>query len=67
MIYIYDILLNFNNERLIDFYEWEVTDDIYDIKRIPLFRVDSKTINDLEFNTVKFNNEFLDKIIYKSF
>jgi len=67
MIYIYDILLNFNDKRLLDFYEWDLTDNIYDMKRVPLFRVDSKTINDLELYTVKFNSDFLDKISYKSF
>ena len=46
MIYIYDILLNFNSD-FYEFYEWEKTDYIHHIKKIPLYKVDTTFIEDL--------------------
>ena len=46
MSYVYDIVLNFNNDYY-DFYEWKNDDLIYHIKRINLIRVDSKVYNDI--------------------
>ncbi len=46
MVYIYDILLNFNND-FYEFYEWEKSDPIYHIKKTPLFKVDANFIEDL--------------------
>ena len=34
MNYIYDILLNFKN-KLYDFYDWNINDDITHIRKIP--------------------------------
>ena len=42
MNYYYDIVLNLN-EELYEFYEWEENDSIDFIKKIPLFRVSTKT------------------------
>ena len=39
MIYVYDILLNWNKEVAYDFFEWEKTDKLDHIKKIPLFKV----------------------------
>lgn len=66
MVYIYDILLNFGKKEIIDFYDWEVSDDIYSIKRIPLFKVNTKKLIDIWSNIVKFDKSFLDKIEYKT-
>lgn len=66
MVYIYDILLNFGKKEIIDFYDWEVNDDIYSIKRIPLFKVNTKKLIDIWSNIVKFDKSFLDKIEYKT-
>ena len=54
MIFISDILLNFlDGERLYEFFEWK-EDDLYDhIKRIPLYRVNTKTLYDFIFKDVK--------------
>lgn len=46
MIYIYDILLNFNSD-FYDFYEWEKSDYVIHIKKIPLYKVDTTFIEDL--------------------
>ena len=58
MSYVYDLILNFNNE-LFDFYEWLKNDIIYHIKRIPLIKVDSSIYNDILSNYVMFNDEFM--------
>lgn len=58
MSYVYDIVLNFNNDYY-EFYEWKNIDSIYHIKRINLVMVDSKTYNDIYDNVVVFNKEFL--------
>ena len=51
MIYIYDILLNFN-ENLYEFYEWEKGDNISHIKKIPIFKVNTSFMNDLISNKI---------------
>ncbi len=53
MIYIYDILLNFNNSRLYEFYEWNKSDDVIHVKKIPLYKVDSKVLDDFFDYNVK--------------
>ena len=40
MTYIYDIVLNFNND-FYEFYEWEKNDNLTLIKKIPLIKVES--------------------------
>ncbi len=71
MYYYYDILLNFqDNENLYEFYEWEETDEIDFIKKIPLYRINSATLKELIQYRVKFNEEFIkeikDKTVLKS-
>lgn len=65
MNYYYDILLNLN-EELFDFYEWEESDNIEFIKRIPIYRVDNKTLKDILKYQVQFNQELLDNIKNKT-
>lgn len=65
MIYIYDILLNFKNE-LYEFYDWYETDNIVHVRKIPLFNVSTKTINDLKNFKVKFPSSFLETILDKT-
>ncbi len=64
MTYIYDVILNFQNE-LYEFYEWNNDDNIYHIKRIYLMRIDSKTYNDIIDNKVKLNDELMLNIFNK--
>jgi len=62
MIYIYDILLNFN-DNLYEFYEWEKNDFIYHIKKILVVKVDTELIENILYNFIKVDNNFL-KLIY---
>lgn len=63
MTYIYDVLLNFtDDERIIEFFEWDDKDYPEHIKRIPLLRVSTKTLDDFLNKKVKVNNDLLDKI-----
>lgn len=63
MTYIYDVLLNFNDDnRLIEFYEWKEGDCFEHIKKIPLFRISSVQMKDMNEKKIKINQELLDKI-----
>lgn len=64
MSYVYDIVLNFNNDYY-EFYEWKNNDIFYHIKKISLLLVDSKTYNDIYDNRVLFNKDFLLSIYNK--
>lgn len=65
MNYYYDIVLNLN-EELYEFYEWEENDSIDFIKKIPLFRVSTKTLKDnLKYQT-KFSQTMIDQIKNKT-
>lgn len=46
MIYIYDIILNFNSV-FYEFYEWDSKDNLTFIRKIPLVKVDTNFINDI--------------------
>ena len=65
MNYIYDIFLNFNN-YLYDVYEWNKNDNIIHVRKIPLFRVDNKTMCDFINNKIELSLEFLSKIYNKT-
>ena len=65
MNYIYDVVLNFQDE-LIEFYEWSSEDTIDHIKRIPVFRVTPQNLNDLVNKNIKMNNDFIQKIKNKT-
>lgn len=65
MNYIYDILLNFN-EKLYDFYDWNMADDIKHIRRIPLFKVTSEDLIALKENKVVVDQSILNKIYRKT-
>lgn len=61
MNYVYDVLLNFNKE-LYDYYDWNISDVINHIRKILLFRIDNKTMNDLKEGNILVESEFLTKI-----
>ncbi len=65
MNYIYDILLNFN-ENLYDFYDWNMKDDIKHIRRIPLFKISSEDFTSLKENDVVVDQGLLNKIYNKT-
>lgn len=64
MKYIYDIILNFN-ERLYEFYEWNDSDSIEYIKKIPIFKVSNEVFSDLKNNKSVVNTEFINSIYNK--
>lgn len=65
MNYIYDILLNFN-DIYYDFYEWNISDNIEHIRKIPLFKISKKDMITIKNNYIKINNKFLTKILNKT-
>jgi len=61
MNYVYDVLLNFNKE-MYEFYDWNLDDFISHIRKILVFRISDKTMNDLINNNVIVDSNFLVKI-----
>lgn len=61
MNYIYDIVLNFN-KCYYEFYEWNKKDKLLNVKKIPLFRINSENLNYFKYNIVRVNNDFINKI-----
>lgn len=61
MTYIYDIMLNLN-EDLIEFFEWEDSDNISYIKRIPMYKISSFMIDDIITKQIKISKGFLNDI-----
>lgn len=63
MNYIYDVLLNFtDNKTLVEFYEWLEDDTIEHIKKIPIFRTSTKTMGDLLSSKIQVTTDFLKTI-----
>lgn len=63
MTYIYDVLLNFtDDDRLVEFYEWQEDDCIDHIKRILLMRVSSKQIEEIDNYKIRVSRDFLERI-----
>jgi len=65
MNYIYDILINFQ-PFLIDSYEWNKEDDIIHIRKIPLFKVDTKTLLNVIKNRVKIDSDWVRNLMNKT-
>lgn len=61
MNYIYDILVNWNTV-LYDFYAWEINDEITHIRKIPIIKVSTTTLFDLENFKVAISEHFLKQI-----
>ena len=67
MIYTYDILLNWTkDERLKEFYEWNLEDDLEHIKKMPIIRISASFLKDLLTSKIKIDKSFLSKIKYKT-
>lgn len=65
MKYIYDIVLNFN-EEFFEFYDWNLNDEITHIKKIPIIKIDSLKMNEIKNNDIEFDKDFLSKIENKA-
>lgn len=61
MIYIYDILLNFNN-NLIEYFEWDEKDNIKFIKKVTVFKIKNNDLKNIIDNKIKLNKTFTNKI-----
>lgn len=61
MNYIYDIIVNFNTYAF-DFYDWNDSDRLTHLRKIPIFKTDTNTLNDIIQNDVSFNASFLEQI-----
>ncbi len=66
MNYCYDIFINMNEDKPLFFYEWENFDPIELIKKIPLFRVNTKTLKDFYLYDIEVNKELLDSLLDKT-
>ena len=58
MNYIYDIALNFQ-KIYCDFFEWKRSDKIITVRKIPVYRVNSKDFWSLKYNNVIVDNNFM--------
>ena len=65
MNYIYDILLNYN-EYLYDFYDWNEEDNISHIRKIPLYKINKKAMEDLKKFNISFYVNDISKIKNKT-
>lgn len=65
MNYLYDILLNFNS-KLFDVFEWNKSDDITHVRKIPVFKISSDDMYILLCNKVELSSTFLSKIFKKT-
>ena len=61
MNYIYDIVLNFNKE-LYEFFEWQDDDNLINIRKIPLIK-----INDDDFVSLLYNKIKIEKLVLDTF
>lgn len=62
MNYYYDIILNWNEQKAYEFFEWEDVDYLELIKKIPLVKVKHKVLLDLIGNDIKVEEAFLELI-----
>lgn len=60
MEYIYDIVLNFQDQYY-DFYEWQKTDKIINIKRLPIYKITNKDYLNIKYNKVTITRNTLPK------
>lgn len=61
MNYIYDIVLNFQ-DNYYQYFEWSKSDKIKNISKISVYHVEDKDLNNLKYNQIKLNNPFLAQI-----
>ena len=65
MNYFYDILINLNDIAY-NFYEWSKDDSILHLKKIPVFKINTKELKDLLKYNIKIDKNFLDNIYNKT-
>lgn len=65
MNYVYDIYLNLN-EILYDFYDWNKSDKVIHIKKIPIIKIDEQDFKKIVSNKFIISNQVLTKIYNKT-
>ena len=60
MDYIYDIVLNFQKEYY-EFYEWKPSDKIINVRKIPIYKINTKDYLNIKNNEVSINKNTLPK------
>lgn len=67
MINVYDIVLNLlDSNRLYESFEWSKKDNIEHIKKIPMVRVSTNTLDDIIHSVIVIGDSFLDEIYKKT-
>ena len=61
MNYIYDIVLNYF-DNYYEFYEWSKDDNIIEVNKIPIFRINRFVMDDLLNNKIRVDSNFLNSI-----
>lgn len=63
MTHIYDLLLNWTDtNKVYEFYEWDLNDDLEHIKKIPLFKVTKEDYNNIFNSDIVIDESFLELI-----
>ena len=62
MNYIYDIVLNFQ-DNYYQFFEWNRKDKIKNVSKISVYRVDDQDLIDLSYNQITLDTPFLTELI----
>ena len=62
MSFYYDIVVNFQDDNWM-FYEWEESDFLEAIKKIPVLQVSIKVIKDIIGNNIQVSKSFLESIV----
>lgn len=65
MNYIYDIYLNLN-QKLYDFFDWNKSDKLIHIKKMPIIKINKNTFDCITSNKVRLKKEILAKIYNKT-
>lgn len=65
MNYIYDVLVNFQNE-VKEFYEWDKTDYILHLRKTPILKVKTSFLKHLFYNEIKVEKKLLEVIQNKT-
>ena len=60
MEYVYDIVLNFQKEYY-EFYEWKSSDKIINIKKIPIYKINTKDYLNIKNNEVTIDKNAIPK------
>lgn len=55
MVFVYDLLVNLN-DKMYDFYDWNISDQFYHVRKTPLFKISKKNFYDFCSKKVRVNS-----------